>query len=793
MQISCQEVVERVMFCDYICCFFFTISELKEPFITTMKRKLPFLRGLGLSILVTFALNLSAQSPSGYIADWKGDASAAYTIIHDDYGDPGVDGIWQYADTIAANRGIKFVMGAISSACETNRSIGGYNTPYEYAKNVMIAQHEHEIISHSHDHDCAVGNAGWPADGSVRPCDDFTEYWGESSSYANFNTQLVTAHNSIETGTGHTPVYYIFPYDRFTYIANNKLKELGYLGSRTGWTGPFPANPTYHIEGYEASDVSSFFPDSDGFFRTSVEVFDGVDDDKDIAGQVAELNGEVDNAIASNLWCNRELHNVGSTGWGSVKVESYRQHLTYLKQKVDAGDLWVGTVSEILTYQYQKLKYSSNVNYVSASDKIFVTWNGIGNQYTTPVATYLSPLTIKTPLTMVVDLDGLSGDWGVKQNSVDISSDNFYVQGGKLYINVFPHEGDLEIYKTNGAGNTSPYVDNAVSNYNLNVNFSTFNINLKNVFEDSETDDNTLIYSATGYTGISVNVSNGIATVSASLNWIGTTTVTLTAEDEEGATVSETFDVNVTDPFASQTPFGGVAQSIPGRVEAEDYDEGDEDEAYNEEYSQWEPDPSASQYRPWDPVDVDLIAGTSEYGVGFTVTGEWLEYTIDVDIDGWYTVDLNVAQYAPDAPVVGNIELFIDNVSWMPSTDMTFTSGWSNYEDVTYNGALQLKAGTHVLRVSFVRGNVNLNYIDILTSPVSASYIEKDAFNVYPNPASDILTIDADFETARIYSQTGQLIKAVSDKNVNLAGIAEGIYFVKLDNSSSMVKFAITK
>ena len=73
-----------------------------------MKRKLPFLQGLGLTILVTSALNLSAQSPTGYIADWKGDANAAYTIIHDDYGDPGVDGIWQYADTICSNRGIKF-------------------------------------------------------------------------------------------------------------------------------------------------------------------------------------------------------------------------------------------------------------------------------------------------------------------------------------------------------------------------------------------------------------------------------------------------------------------------------------------------------------------------------------------------------------------------------------------------------------------------------------------------------------------------------------------------------------
>ena len=45
----------------------------------------------------------------------------------------------------------------------------------------------------------------------------------------------------------------------------------------------------------------------------------------------------------------------------------------------------------------------------------------------------------------------------------------------------------------------------------------------------------------------------------------------------------------------------------------------------------------ADQYRPWDPVDVDLIAGTAEYGVGHTIAGEWLEYTVNVITDGWYT------------------------------------------------------------------------------------------------------------------------------------------------------------
>lgn len=759
-----------------------------------LKLKFYFFRNFVWLYFISQSSFLCAQTPTGYIATWKNDVDAAYTIIHDDYGAAVVDGIWQYADTIAANRGIKFVIGAIAQSCEESRSINGYSNAYGYAKNVMLAQHGHEIISHSHDHDCAVGNAGWPAEGGTRPCDDFSEYWGESSSYANFNTQIVTAHNSIQTGTGFAPVYYIFPYDRFTYIANNKLKDLGYLGSRTGWTGPFPSNPSYHRNGYENSDLSTFYPDSDGFFRTAVEVFDGNDDDKSIIQQVAELNGEVDNAISTNMWCNRELHNVGPSGWGAVRVEAYRQHLDYLKQKVEEGKLWVGTVSEILTYQMQKLKYSANISYASESDRIYVTWNSIGSEYDVDLATYLSPLTIKKPITLVVNLDGLEGSYVVSQNSVDLNTDNYYVNDGKMYIHVYPHEGDVQIYKKSVDGNNYPYVTSPIENKNLNVNFTPFSVDLKAVFEDTETSDEDLTFSSSGYSGISIDILNGIATISGPLNWVGITTVIFQAEDEGGLFVSESFDVIVQDPFSNQTPFSGVPASIPGRVEAEDYDEGDEGEAYNEEYSPYEPDPKADQYRPWDPVDVDLIGGTSEYGVGYTVSGEWLEYTINVTADAWYTVDFEVAAVDYGGSTLGKIELFIDGNSWMPATDMIFTSGWTNYENSRYPNSLFLEEGTHVLKVSFVSGDVNLNYIDILTSPTSRKSEElKYAFEIYPNPATEFIKIKAEYNIARIYSQTGELVKESRQKSINLSDLAKGVYFVSLDESPAMVKLVISK
>ncbi len=739
------------------------------------------------SILFLLPIGLKAQSPSGYIADWKGDADGAYSIIHDDYGDPGVDGIWQYADTICNNRGIKFTFGAIANSCEGGRIVNGYSNPYEYAKNVMIAQHEHEIISHSHTHDCAVG-AAW------NPC-DIAPNWGENPNSANFNQQLRTAHNSIITGTGFTPVYYIFPYDRFTHAANDTLKSMGYIGSRTGWSSPYFADPSFHRNGYENSDLSSFYPDADGFFRTAVQVFDDTDAGKSNADQTSELNEEVDDAINNNLWANRELHNVGTTGagWGEVNVNAYRDHIDYLKSKVASGQLWVGTVSEIITYQIQKLKYSPNINYVASSDKIFVTWNSIGAQYNVDVESYLNDLSIKTPITLVVDLDGLSGEWMVKQDNSDLNTTLYSKDGNKLYINVYPHEGDLEIYKAGDVLNNSPFVDNDVADFtSLIMDFEDFTIDLKYVFEDNETSDNNLVYTATGYSGINVIINNCVATVSSTSGWTGSTSITFTVEDEGGLKISDISNITVTDLFSSQTPFVGMPISIPGRVEVEDFDEGGNGISFNEINNGWDPDPADNPYRPGNSVDIDLLSNMVDYGIGYTVAGEWLEYTVDVTITGWYNVTFNVAQ--PSSVQDGQLKLYIDNAEWLPAKDMPVSGAWGTYIDYNYPKQLHLKAGKHLLKLEFIVGDVNVNYLDIVYNPTSTGEdLLKSDFTIYPNPASNKIQIDGEFEVAEIYAQTGELVKTSKSNVVDLSDISEGVYFIKLDNSSVMQKIVVSK
>lgn len=403
---------------------------------------------LSFLFLTTTLFAVSQVIPSS-IATWKNDAQGAYSIIHDDYGNSSVDGIWQYADTIAYNRGLKFTFGAITKDCEETRWTGGYSTPYGYAKNVMMAQHNHEIINHSHHHNCAVAR-GWG--------ECATTGWGELPASSDWNDNLIVSNSSIETNTGHHPRYYIYPYDQFTDAANQQLESMGYLGSRTGWSVDGIHAP-YHMWGYEHSDDHDFFPNSNGFFRTGVHVFNDVHTSMTQQQQTDTLNYYINYAINNNKWANRELHNVGPAGgWGSVKEESYRQHLNYAKQKVETGELWMGTVSEILTYQYQKLVSTPTANYDDFSKSVTVSFNFNHSSYTPNLSDYLDHLTIKTPVTIKIDISSISSDIDfnnitVTQNSNSIT--DYSLVGNYLLVNVYPHDGEVLIEEDINVSNSS--------------------------------------------------------------------------------------------------------------------------------------------------------------------------------------------------------------------------------------------------------------------------------------------------------------------------------------------------
>lgn len=683
---------------------------------------------------------LYAQNPAVSIATWKNNTSGAYNIIHDDFGDNVVIGIQNYADTMHYNRGLRFTFGAITTSCEGN--------PGMYAKaQSMINNHGHEIINHSHSHTCAIGN-DWCTAG----------LWAEPST-ENFDQEIDYSTTSIFNGTGVRPRYFIFPYDLFNEAANEHLKSEGYIGSRTG--------------NYNGVDDANFSPDAEGFFRSSV-VIDAV-----TTGGVTKavnLNYWVDYAINNNVWVNRELHNVGNSGWGHVTVAEYRTHLNYLKQKVDAGELWVGTVSEILSYQMQKKNYTPSSSFNSGTQQITINWN-------TPsfnVANWLAPLTFKSPVTLLVDMSAHPGAYKAFQNGIQLT--DVTRVGNELRINAYPHQGAI----------TLDLQDCSVICINQQPISFSINEGQNATFSvDASTSSGVLGYQWY-HNGNLINgaTSDEYSVTSATTSDAGTYHVVLS----KGATTLQSTNATLT--VNTQTPFL-TRISIPGKIEAENFDIGGEGISFYETSNTNQG--SAPGYRSG-PVDIENCADGG-YDVGYITDGEWLEYSVNIAAESDYDFTFRIAA----SNVGGGLpqaQLFLDGSTLTPATNLIYTGGWQVWQNVEISD-VHLPAGDHILRVYFPQGDVNFNYVNVTGGTVTSlnKSLEGNWFEVYPNPASDKLHIEhyLDQYTAiecSILDLSGHvmLTKELTAMHTELllANLPKGTFIIQLQREGLRVQKRIT-
>ncbi len=160
-----------------------------------------------------------------------------------------------------------------------------------------------------------------------------------------------------------------------------------------------------------------------------------------------------------------------------------------------------------------------------------------------------------------------------------------------------------------------------------------------------------------------------------------------------------TYTAHYTATDVTQRPYLGVVGQIPGRIEAEHYDEGTG--AYFDINQGGD-----GGFRAGDGVGTE---GSSEggYNIGWVVDGEWLEYTTNVNQAGNYTIGFRVASQA-DAR---KLHLEVDGVNVTGSVNIPNTGGFQTWQTVTVSN-IQLTTGSHIIRVHFEANDINFDYLD---------------------------------------------------------------------------------
>ncbi|MDD2239706.1 MAG: carbohydrate-binding protein [Kiritimatiellae bacterium] len=145
-------------------------------------------------------------------------------------------------------------------------------------------------------------------------------------------------------------------------------------------------------------------------------------------------------------------------------------------------------------------------------------------------------------------------------------------------------------------------------------------------------------------------------------------------------------------PPPGQQPFNATYapwSAIDG-VEFEDFDHGGMGVAYHDASAVNE----GGLYRFGEGVDIVAQSQASKgFTVGWTLAGEWLEYTAQIPSNGTYDIELRVANSGSGA----TCRLLIDGREATGPLAIPNTGSWTDYQTVLQKG-LQLRAGVSVFR-----------------------------------------------------------------------------------------------
>ncbi|EHZ2750797.1 tandem-95 repeat protein [Vibrio parahaemolyticus] len=108
--------------------------------------------------------------------------------------------------------------------------------------------------------------------------------------------------------------------------------------------------------------------------------------------------------------------------------------------------------------------------------------------------------------------------------------------------------------------NDAPTVENAIADQELSEDFASYTIDLNDAFKDS---DSALNFSVSGNSNVLVSIENGIATISPTADWNGSETLTFTATDPSGESISQTVDFTVAPVVDIKADSTNVVEDTP--------------------------------------------------------------------------------------------------------------------------------------------------------------------------------------------------------------------------------------
>ena len=199
------------------------------------------------------------------------------------------------------------------------------------------------------------------------------------------------------------------------------------------------------------------------------------------------------------------------------------------------------------------------------------------------------------------------------------------------------------------------------------------------------------------------------------------------AQDKRSAFKELTLKVN-----NKRVAYKGVI-SIPGIIEAENFDKGGEGFTFHDSDSN---DEGGVNYRS-DNEGVDIVKCSGGYAIGYTSSNdEWLDYSVDVKEAGEY-------EYIATASSGNNSTGFTlslvkdDKVTQLCKVNVPNTGSWDTYKTITGKLTKKLEAGTQIFRITISGTYCNIDKIELKCTSTGINDVTIDE----PSSGNDIYNL----------------------------------------------------
>jgi hypothetical protein len=251
---------------------------------------------------------------------------------------------------------------------------------------------------------------------------------------------------------------------------------------------------------------------------------------------------------------------------------------------------------------------------------------------------------------------------------------------------------------------------------------------------------------------------------------------------------------NLTIPAPAQLPYT-TARPVPGLIEAEDFDKGGEAVAYHDSNV----GNTGGVYRTNEDVDLGTIPSSQGggYCVGWTNTGEWMEYKVHVLAAGNYNLRIRYSSGTAGAQIGASFP--DEGITLFSNLDLAQTTGGYDGYTVRTKYTIPLAAGYHTLRISIDQKGFNLDNVEfvepaggIAVAPngvgtVNSLELDTNSTNkvvVYPNPSNSGVFTISKAGSWKVYNLSGAKVLEGKGDKIDLSGFAKGMYTLQTETST---------